>query len=233
MKWRLLVQNNPIPIVRARGLNVGYTKKIMVLKNCSFDIYPKEIIIITGVSGSGKSTLLKTLYGELPFSQGDLYINQFLMSNIKDADLMKCRKELGIIFQDYRLINEWSVSKNIELPLHLKGISPSIRKKQVKKLLSHVKLELKINHYPLELSGGEQQRVAVARAIGHNPKILLADEPTGNLDEYSSEVIWDLLQGANQHLDMTLVVVTHKVPQNLNKYYRHFHIENGVLYDNS
>ena len=201
----------------------------MPIVNCSFDIYPKDVVVITGVSGSGKSTLLKSLYGGISPISGSLKVCGFNLSNISSSRLLECRKELGIIFQDYRLIKEWSVCENLELPLKLKGIESSRRKQQIQKLLSHIKLDLKINKYPPELSGGEQQRVAVARAIGHNPKVILADEPTGNLDDYSSEVIWELLKGANQQLEITLVVVTHRVPENLDINLKRFHLENGSL----
>jgi len=220
-------------IITALGLMLSYDNKTAIINRCSFTIKKKDIVIITGVSGSGKSTLLKAIYGAINIQNGALNINGFNMKDISKKELLLCRKKLGIIFQDYKLIHEWSVAKNIELPLKLKGVSSHIRNTQVNNLLSHVKLELKKHKYPLELSGGEQQRVAVARAIGHNPEIILADEPTGNLDEYSSEVIWELLQRANQQLDITTVVVTHKIPSNLSTNYRHFYLENGVLYDDS
>jgi cell division transport system ATP-binding protein len=228
-----MIQNKNNPIISTRGLYLSYDNKTPVISNCSFDIYKKDIVIITGVSGSGKSTLIKSLYGDIKTSKGSLFVNNFNMSNISKNNLMKCRQELGIIFQDYKLINEWTVAQNLDLPLKLKNINSHRRILQINNLLSHVKLDLKKDKYPLQLSGGEQQRVAVARAIGHNPKIIIADEPTGNLDDYSSEVIWGLLQGANQQLDITLIVVTHRIPQNISSSFRHFHLENGVLYDNA
>lgn len=220
-------------ILTSNKLQLSYDNKTMIIKECSFDIKLKDIVIITGVSGSGKSTLLKSLYGGLKIKHGSLNINGFDMKNISKQHLLDHRRQLGIIFQDYKLVNEWSVYKNIELPLMLKGVKSGLRDAQVEKLLSHVKLELRKSKYPLELSGGEQQRVAVARAIGHNPKIILADEPTGNLDKYSSEVIWELLQNVNEALDITTIIVTHRIPENLFTSFRHFYLENGVLYDDS
>ena len=107
---------------------------------------------------------------------------------------------MGIIFQDYKLVNEWTVAKNVVLPLMIAGYSVDVQNTQALRLLKHVKLSEHADKYPMELSGGEQQRVATARALSHNPILILADEPTGNLDEYSSDLIWNLLVGANTDL---------------------------------
>lgn len=117
------------------------------------------------------------------------------------------------------------------LPLLINGYSEDVSKDQAMKLLNHVKLSHRAGYYPAELSGGEQQRVALARAIAHNPKIILADEPTGNLDDYSAEVVWNLLKGANEQLGITVVVVTHRVPKNFGLNFRQLSIEDGVIYE--
>lgn len=117
------------------------------------------------------------------------------------------------------------------LPLIIGGFSKSVCVKQAHKLLKHVKLLHKVNKYPYELSGGEQQRVAMARALAHNPVLILADEPTGNLDSYSSEVIWNLLKGAREHLGTTVLVVTHNIPSTLGIDYKHYFLEGGVLHE--
>ena len=129
------------------------------------------------------------------------------------------------MFQDYKLIEEWSVEKNIALPMEINGYKKDACDAQVEKLLSHIGLLHKANKYPLELSGGEQQRVAMARAIAHRPMLILADEPTGNLDDFSSDMIWSLLKSANEQLDITIVVVTHRVPMRINIEYRHLFID--------
>ena len=118
------------------------------------------------------------------------------------------------------------------IPLKINGYySDDISKDQANKLLAHVRLFHRAGYYPNELSGGEQQRVVVARALAHNPKIIIADEPTGNLDDYSAEVVWNLLKGANEQLGITIVVVTHRVPKNLGIKFRQLSIEDGIIYE--
>jgi cell division transport system ATP-binding protein len=119
------------------------------------------------------------------------------------------------------------------LPLKINGYSDKVAIAQANKLLKHVKLPNKGKCYPDELSGGEQQRVALARALGHNPDIILADEPTGNLDDYSSDIVWNLLKDANEQLGVTIVAVTHRMPTNLTIDYRQYNIDNGVIYEAS
>jgi cell division transport system ATP-binding protein len=163
--------------------------------------------------------------------EGQLNIGGLDMGRISKRKLQELRTHMGIIFQDYKLINEWTVEKNVVLPLIIAGYSTEIQQTQAKKLLRHVKLTEQADRYPLELSGGEQQRVGVARALSKNPFLILADEPTGNLDEYSSNVIWDLMENACEQLGSTVVVVTHRIPTIFNIPYRHFIIENKGIYE--
>ncbi len=219
-------------VITANNLTLSYDSKDEIIKGASFTIKKGDFVFITGPSGSGKSTLLKSFYGNLSVDSGSLIVGGLDMVNIKKDKLQELRSHLGIVFQDYRLINEWTVEKNVVLPLWIAGYSEEVQKTQAKRLLHHVKLSGKEKKYPMELSGGEQQRVGVARALSKNPFLILADEPTGNLDEYSSNVIWDLMENACHQLDTTVVVVTHRIPMVFNIPYRHFTIdENGSVHE--
>ncbi len=218
-------------MIEAKNIYLSYKSDRYIIKKGNFSIKPKEFIFIGGQSGSGKSTLLKSFYGEIPLKYGSLKIDNHELYGINSKKLRSLRKEIGVIFQDYKLINEYTIEKNIMIPLKINGYSHNISKQQAKKLLAHVKLTDKAKYYPNELSGGEQQRVAVARALAHNPKIIIADEPTGNLDDYSAEVVWNLLKGANEQLGITVVVVTHRVPKNLGIRFRQLSIEDGIVYE--
>ncbi|NEW61035.1 ATP-binding cassette domain-containing protein, partial [Sulfurovum sp. bin170] len=188
-------------IISAQNLTLSYDREYEIIKNATFSVKKGDFVFITGPSGSGKSTLLKALYGNIKPHSGTLLMGGLDMSRIQKSKLQELRTHLGIVFQDYKLINEWTVERNVVLPLWIAGYSNEIQETQAKRLLHHVKLSGKEQKYPMELSGGEQQRVGVARALAKNPFLILADEPTGNLDDYSSNVIWDLLENACQQLD--------------------------------
>ncbi|MBD3807208.1 MAG: ATP-binding cassette domain-containing protein [Epsilonproteobacteria bacterium] len=218
-------------VVEARSLSLSYNKEHMVIEKANFNIRKGEFIFITGPSGSGKSTLLKSLYGSIKADSGLLKVGELELKNATTSKLQELRTHLGIVFQDYKLVNEWTVAKNVALPLMIAGYSMDLQQTQVQRLLKHVKLSDYANRYPYELSGGEQQRVGVARALAKNPMIILADEPTGNLDDYSSNVIWDLLENACVQLQTTVVVVTHKIPTVFSLPYRHLILENKGVYE--
>lgn len=218
-------------IITAKNLVLGYEKDENIINNVSFNINSNDFVIITGQSGSGKSTLLKSFYGDMPIKSGELNVSLCELNGISRNELRNLRQRIGIIFQNYRLINEWTVERNIMLPLWIMGYNSDVCKKQAENLLKHVKLYHKMGKYPLELSGGEQQRIAMARAMAHNPKILLCDEPTGNLDELSSEVIWNLLASARDSWGACVILVTHKKPSMIRFPYRHFEIKNGIIHE--
>jgi cell division transport system ATP-binding protein len=219
-------------VISAKNLTLAYDNgRKEIIKDVSFNIRKGDFVFITGPSGSGKSTLLKALYGQIKPKEGNLVVGGIDLASVRPKKLQELRTHMGIIFQDYKLINEWTVAKNVVLPLMIAGYSLDIQNTQAHRLLKHVKLSEHAEKYPMELSGGEQQRVGVARALAKNPVVILADEPTGNLDEYSSNVIWDLMENACQQLETTVLVVTHKIPTIFSLPYRHFIIESKGVYE--
>jgi len=218
-------------VIVAKSLTLAYNSEENIINNAEFSIDSGSFVFITGASGSGKSTLLKSFYGALSPKAGTLFVGGVEMEKITNKKLNFLRRHLGIVFQDYKLINEWSIEKNVMLPLLISGYAKDVSDMQVQKLLTHVKLNHQSGKFPPELSGGEQQRVAMARALAHNPILILADEPTGNLDDYSSRVIWNLLEGANTQLKTTIIVVTHHIPKQMKVQYKHYHIEYGSIYE--
>ena len=219
-------------VITANQLTLAYDNgEKEIIRRVSFRIKKGDFVFVTGPSGSGKSTLLKSFYGQLVPKSGDLMVGGLNMNSITRKHLQKLRTHLGIIFQDYKLINEWTVAKNVILPLIIAGYGLDVQQTQARRLLKHVKLADKADMFPLQLSGGEQQRVGVARALSKTPFLILADEPTGNLDEYSSNVIWDLMENARDQLDATVIVVTHRIPTIFSTPYRHFILENGGLHE--
>jgi len=206
-----------------------YEKHNPVIEDATFDIEAGDFVFLTGNSGSGKTTIIKSIYGAIKPIRGDISVLDFHMNKIGSGKLNKLRKSLGIVFQDYKLIQEWNIEKNIMLPLLIAGYSNEVCEKQVEKMLNYVKLYHKMAKYPKELSGGEQQRVAVARAIAHSPDLIVADEPTGNLDEYSASLVIDLFKKVNS-VGTTIIIATHKTPSDFDFNFRHIHISEGKVY---
>lgn len=218
-------------VILAQDLTLAYNNEESIISRANFSVNAGDFVFITGASGSGKSTLLRSFYGSLKPSSGSLMVGGVEVNKIATSKLNFLRRHIGIVFQDYKLVKEWTIEKNVALPLIINGYAKDITDIQVDKLLNHVKLSHKVGKYPPELSGGEQQRVAMARALAHNPILILADEPTGNLDDYSSRLIWNLLEGANTQLKATVLVVTHHIPEDLAVDYKHFNIEGGEIYE--
>lgn len=217
-------------VIMARDVSLSYSNSETIINQANFSVDAGSFVFITGASGSGKSTLLKSLYGALKLKQGSLVVGGVELRKISRSKLNFLRRHVGIVFQDYKLVKEWTIEKNIMLPLIINGYEKNVMQSQVDSLLKHVRLKHQSGKYPLELSGGEQQRVAMARALAHNPILILADEPTGNLDDYSSQLIWNLLEGANTQLNTTVIVVTHHIPENMSVDFKHFHIEYGSIH---
>lgn len=184
--------------------------QVEILKGVSLNIEKGEFAAIIGESGSGKSTLLNILGGLMPFDKGEVSIANTNLHNLNENQrALFRRKSIGFIFQSYNLLPQLTAFENVEMPLIFTGMSKANRKKAVLDILERVGLKDRMDHKPSELSGGQQQRVSIARALVNNPAIILADEPTGNLDSKTSVEILDLLKGLNESLNMTFVVVTH------------------------
>lgn len=175
-----------------------------VLKGVSFDIEEGDFVVVLGASGSGKSTLLNVMSGLEPADQGDIYYDTMNLSLMTDKDLTKFRKDyIGYIFQQYFLLPNLTVDKNVKMGADLAG------NRQYREIIQAVGLDDKCDKYPYELSGGEQQRVAVARALAKRPRVLYLDEPTGALDEETGRQILDYISKLKKELGFTMVMVTH------------------------
>lgn len=196
-------------MIRLKDVKKTYDNGTEALKGVSFQIDDGEFVFLVGPSGSGKSTLIKLLTGEIVPTEGRVMINGFSMSRIKDKQLPYMRRTIGVVFQDFRLINTKTVYENLALAMRAVDASPKEVRLRIPYVMELVGLSGKENRYPDELSGGEQQRVAIARALINNPCTIVADEPTGNLDPARSLEIMTLLERINA-LGTTMIVVTHE-----------------------
>lgn len=187
----------------------SYENGTKALRGVSFKLGAGEFAFLVGPSGSGKSTIIRLLTGEIAPTDGTVIVNGFNLNNIRMSKMPYLRRSVGVIFQDFRLIQKKTVYENVAFAMHAIGASPREIRKRVPYVLDLVGLDLKAKMYPFELSGGEQQRVAIARALVNNPSLIVADEPTGNLDPARSLEILLLLQKINE-LGTTVLVVTHE-----------------------
>jgi len=197
-------------MINIKNLN-KYYGKTKVLNNISIDIKRGEVFSIVGHSGAGKSTLLRCINGLEDYSEGSLKVNNKEIKTLKKEELRSFRKNIGMIFQHFSLIQRKTVFENVALPMQLWGYTKSEIDKKVKELLALVGLENKLDSYPKELSGGQKQRVAIARALTLDPEILLSDEATSALDPNTTTSILNLLKEINEKLNITIVIVTHEM----------------------
>ena len=222
------------PLVIIRNLNKSYRRgnqSVPVLKDISVDIAEEEFLALMGPSGSGKSTLLNLIAGIDRADSGSIRIGGVDIAALSEMELARWRAtHVGFIFQFYNLIPVLTAFENVELPLHLTRLTRAERIDHVKTALSLVNLSHRVEHYPKELSGGEQQRVAIARAIITDPTILVADEPTGDLDRVSAEEVLNMMERLNGELKKTIIMVTHD-PRAAKRAKVLRHLEKGVLND--
>lgn len=196
-------------VLSANHINKSYGA-LEVLKNLSMEVQQSEIIAIVGKSGSGKSTLLHILGTLDTPDSGEVHLDGSQIIGMSAKEISKVRNEkIGFIFQFHHLLNEFTAVENVIIPALVQNVKRSIAINKAEGLLSYLGLSERLNHKPAQLSGGEQQRVAVARALINDPKIIFADEPTGNLDDSTSEELFDLIQKLRDDYKQTFVIVTH------------------------
>ncbi|NPA33517.1 MAG: ATP-binding cassette domain-containing protein [Chlorobi bacterium] len=189
---------------------VIYQRETPVLTNVNLQVERGEFLYIVGKTGSGKTSLLKTLHGEIPLKEGEGEVVGFNLRKLRWWHIPKMRRKMGVVFQDFRLLTDRTVADNLHFVLRILGIRKrKERERRIEEMLWRVGLHTKAHKMPYELSGGEQQRVAIARAIIHKPDLLLADEPTGNLDPETGEEIVKLLHTLNKDLNVTVIMTTH------------------------
>ncbi len=196
-------------MVHMKDVTMTYDSGTTAVNHVDFDIGPGEFVFLVGPSGSGKTTMIKLITGEVRANEGEIEINGFDMRTIKRRKLPKLRRTLGVIFQDFRLIEDKNVYENVAFAMRVVGASTREIRERVPHVLELVGLEGREKRLPQELSGGEQQRVAVARALVNSPGMIIADEPTGNLDPVKSLDLMLLLEKINE-LGTTVLVVTHE-----------------------
>ena len=197
-------------MIKFENVTATYTENVGVF-NLSFHIPKGELVFLMGPTGAGKSTVLRTIYRDIPITDGTLLINGEDVGKIRRRHVPRFRRKIGMVFQDYRLIPDRTVFENIALPLHIEGVSKKHIKDKVNDIGKKVGLKKRINNYPSQLSGGEKQRVSIARALVKEPLVILADEPTGNLDPNVSDEILDLLEIATDS-GAAVLMSTHNFP---------------------
>jgi putative ABC transport system ATP-binding protein len=201
------------PIIRAERLGKTYRSgkiEVPALRDVTFSVEPGEFVSIVGPSGSGKSTLFYLLGGLTRASSGRIVIDGVDFAALNDADRTKMRKsKIGFIFQKFNLLPTLSARSNIEIAYEISGQSGPLDKKYLEHLADILSISGRLDHRPSELSGGEQQRVAIARALITRPSIVLADEPTGNLDTQNSDAVLEMLQRSNREFNQTVLMITH------------------------
>ena len=205
-----------------------YKNGVTGLANLDLEIDKGEFVFIIGQTASGKSTLIKLLYREEKPTKGKVIVGGIDVAKLRNSKIYKLRRKLGVVFQDFKLLPKLTVYENVAFGLETLGLKSSEIRPKVLNALEHVGLKDKVRSFPNQLSGGEQQRVCIARAIVNNPKLLICDEPTGNLDPETSKEIMDVINNINKELGTTVVMATHDkdIVNRMKK--RVVTIENGI-----
>ncbi|MCR5430154.1 MAG: cell division ATP-binding protein FtsE [Eubacterium sp.] len=205
-------------MIEVKNVTKSYGNGLPAIKNLNLSIEEGEFVFVVGASGSGKSTFIKLLLRELKPTEGNIEVNEVDICKLRSKGVARYRRNIGVVFQDFRLLNDRDVYSNITFAQHVIGVNKKDIKKNAARVLNLVGLSEKYRSNPDELSGGEQQRVSLARALVNKPDILLADEPTGNLDPDNSREIMKLLEKVNEQ-GTTVIVVTHnhEIVEEMNK----------------
>jgi cell division transport system ATP-binding protein len=220
-------------VIRFHNVFKSYPNGALALKDVTFHVSKGEFVFLTGHSGAGKSTIMKLLFAEQRPSQGEVRVSGFAVSSIGTGEIPRLRRRLGIVFQDFRLLEDRTAAENVAFALEVTGARHDTIPARVMRVLTQVGLAAKARAHPRELSGGEQQRVAIARALVNDPAILLADEPTGNLDERATRGVFQLLREINA-MGTVVVMATHDLDLVRQAPYRTIELrDGGVVYDSS
>lgn len=197
-------------LIRLRNINKVYKNGVTAIHDLSLSIKKGEFVFIIGKTGCGKSTLIKMMYREEKPTKGKIIVGGIDVAKLRNRKVYKIRRKIGVVFQDYQLLPKSTAYENVAFALEVLGLPKSEIHRKVVKVLDLVGLKNKAKHYPDQLSGGEQQRVAIARAIVNGPKLLICDEPTGNLDPNTSMEVMEVLSAINK-LGTTILMVTHDI----------------------
>jgi cell division transport system ATP-binding protein len=220
-------------VIRFQSVFKSFPNGALALKDVSFHVSKGEFVFLTGHSGAGKSTIMKLMFGEQRPSQGDVRVSGLALTDLSPREIPRLRRKLGVVFQDFRLLDDRTASENVAFALEVTGARRDTIPARVMRVLTQVGLAAKARAYPRELSGGEQQRVAIARALVNDPPILLADEPTGNLDERATRGVFQLLREINAG-GTVVVMATHDLDLVRQAPYRTIELRDGaVVYDSA
>lgn len=215
-------------MIEMMNVTKKYSKGITAINNLSIQIKDGDFVYVVGPSGAGKSTFIKMMYREEKATKGRIRVGKYDLMKIKDCQIPFLRRYVGVVFQDFKLLQNKTVYENVAYAMEVIEKSPREIKRRVDEVLELVNLKHRMNNFPNELSGGEQQRVAIARAIVNTPGILIADEPTGNLDPDTSMEIMDILERINEQ-GTTIVMATHNSQIVNEKKHRVLAIESGQI----
>ena len=196
-------------LIELKNVVKRYPNGVTALAGVNLEISKGEFVFIIGASGSGKSTIIKLLYRQEKPTQGEVFVGGINVAKLRNRKIYKLRRKLGIVFQDYKLLPKLTVYENVAFALEMYGYKNSEIRRDTIKALENVGLKDKLRSHPDELSGGEQQRVSIARAIVNNPKVLICDEPTGNLDPDTSMEVMRVIEDINEKLGTTIIMATH------------------------